>query len=389
MKDANGTPSCWVLEAIPAGTDPASGASIVQLTSESVTSHNIYCEQRYACADGTRIAIARLPFSRAQETWVCDLTGKTRLIRGAEGMPVAANSCRDAVYYFQTDNGQNVLMRLDLKTLANKELCRFPENAQVVAFCRFAPKTAVSPDERWLVSGPFHVKDNIYSLRIVELARGDECALCEVEDMFNPHLQFDPAGSGRLLVQVNRGGSAPWKHDGRPLAGPDGSTLIVVDVPSGMVTPLPVGAPDTARISGHLCWIDQTGRILFTAAPGKSETGIYELTPGDAKARHIVSGEPFNHIAASDDGQFFIVDNHKTQRIFVGSIKTGRFLPLCDSHTRQRSPQYTHAHPYMTPDNQYVIFNCSVEEGVSQVYAARIPEGFLEKLLATEAEGPP
>jgi len=390
MENDNKTVPSWVVEAIPVGPDPASGASIVQLTSEPVTSHNVYCEQRYASADGTRIAIARMPFSRPQEIWVCDLTGKTRLVRGGEGMPIAANSSRDAVYYFLSDKGQNVLMRLDLKTLANEELSRFPDNTQVVAFCRLAPKATVSPDERWLVSGPFQVKNNTYSLRLLDIETGKEDTLCEVEDMFNPHLQFDPSGSGRLVVQVNRGGSPPWKHDGRSLAGPDGSTLIVVDVPSGKVTPLPVGAPDTARISGHLCWIAQTGRILFTAAPGVSEsmaagTGVYEVTPGDARARHIVSGEPFNHIAASDDGQFFIVDNHRTQRIFVGSIKAGRFLRICDSHIRQGRPQYTHVHPYTTPDNKHVIFNSNVT-GVTQVYAARIPEGFLADLLVEKTK---
>jgi len=33
----------------------------------------------------------------------------------------------------------------------------------------------------------------------------------------------------------------------------------------------------------------------------------------------------------------------------------------------------------MTPDNKFVIFN-SIVTGVPQVYAARIPEGFLTQL---------
>jgi len=389
MKDIGGTPSSWVAEAIPAGTDPVSGASIIQLTSEAVTSHNIYCEQRYASADGTRIAIARTPLSRPVEIWVCDLTGRTRLIRGAEGIPVAANSRRDVVYYFRPNAEQGALMRLNLKDLATKELFQFRRGQPAGTSLAFN-KGTVSPDERWLVIGAFHVKDNIYSLRLVDIENGRENTLCEMEDMFNPHLQFDPSGSGRLVVQVNRGGSPPWKNDGRPLAGPDGSTLFVVEVPSGKVTPLPVGAPDTAPISGHLCWIAQTGRIVFTASPGMHESmmsgaGVYEVAPGDTEPRHILGGEPFNHIAASDDGRFFIVDNHKTRRIFVGSIKTGRFLPLCDSHTRQGRPQYTHAHPYMTPDNKHVIFNSNVT-GVAQVYAANIPEGFLDNVLGEKTK---
>jgi len=385
--DSKATSVTWVSEAVVCEADPLSGAEIIQLTNRPIISTNVHQEQRFASADGKRIAIQRRISRRQQEVWVCDLPTR-RLCRIGEGRIVAANSHRDAVYYLLRDEEQYALMRLNLNDLTTRQLYRFSLKD------RRATKSAVSPDERWFVRGRIHVRDNVYSLHVADLETGEERTLCEVEDMFNPHHQFDPSGSGRLVVQVNRGGSAPWRRDGRPLTGPEGSTLILVDVPSGKVTPLPVGSPDTARLSGHLCWIGQTGRILFTAAPGLSKsmmegTGVYEVTPGNTKARRIVSGEPFNHIAASDDGRFFIVDNWKTQRIFVGSIKTGRFLPLCDSHTHQGRGQYTHAHPYMTPDNQYVIFNCSVERGVSQVYAARIPEGFLEKLLATEEKGLP
>jgi 6-phosphogluconolactonase (cycloisomerase 2 family) len=159
---------------------------------------------------------------------------------------------------------------------------------------------------------------------------------------------------------------------------------MVVDVPSGALTPLPAGAPDTGKISGHLCWIGDTGRILFTGAPGvaaseEDRRGLYDVAPGDAAARHVVAGEPFNHVAASDDGQFFIVDNYRSLHVVVGSIATGDRRVLCASQTRQGRPQHTHVHPYMTPDNRHVIFNSNVT-GVSQVYVARIPEGFLAQL---------
>jgi hypothetical protein len=34
----------------------------------------------------------------------------------------------------------------------------------------------------------------------------------------------------------------------------------------------------------------------------------------------------------------------------------------------------------MTPDNRYVIYN-SIVTGVGQVYAARVPDGFLDALV--------
>jgi hypothetical protein len=374
----------WTCEAIPGGRDPIRDAVITQLTSEPITSHDVYCEQRYASADGTRIAIERLPFGQPPEVWVCDLTGRMFLARAMAGRAVAANSHRNAVYAFAGDEQQR-LMRLDLSDLTIRELFRFKSDVGTEEGCLLnGPKVAVSPDERWLVIGPFHVRDNIYSLRLVEVETGEAQALCEVEDMWNPHHQFAPSGDGRLLVQVNRGGSPTWVNDVRGRTGPEGSTLIVVDMPSGTLTPLPVGAPHTARISGHLCWIGGTGQILFTAAPGVHEsmidgTGVYEVAPDGGKSRRILAGQPVNHVAASDDGRFFIVDDYRTARVLVGSIATGKVMELCDSHTRQGRPQHTHVHPYMTPDNRHVIFNSNVT-GVSQVYAARLPEGFLASL---------
>ena len=93
------------------------------------------------------------------------------------------------------------------------------------------------------------------------------------------------------------------------------------------------------------------------------------------------------HLALSDDGRYFIVDNHRTQTISIGSVETGRFLKLCDSRTRQGKPQYTHAHPYLTPDNRHVIFNSNVT-GVTQVYAATVPDPFLEQLAPLKEKEP-
>lgn len=373
----------WEAEEVRLSADPICGATIQQLTSEPVTSHNIYCEQRYASADGQRIAIARKPYRQPVELWVADLSLR-KLCFLMEGTPRAANSLRNAVYVIDAENR---LLRADLSALKVEELYRFPTEKQADrGVSDDAPKGTVSPDERWFVAGPFHVRDSVYSLHLIDIASGKKQVLCEVEDMFNPHMQFDLSDSSRLLVQINRGGSPPWIDDGRGLAGPEGSTLAVVDVPSGKVTPLPIGKPHSGRISGHLCWVGQSGSILSTGAPGvhpglAAETGIYQVTPGDERCRQLISEMPFNHIAASDDGRFYIVDNYRTQDVYVGSVATGKFLEFCHSQTEQGRPQHTHVHPYMTPDNQHIIYN-STRTGVAQVYAAKIPEGFLDQVLA-------
>jgi hypothetical protein len=308
----------------------------------------------------------------------------------AEGHAVGANASLSAVYFLPPNEAQARLMRLDLMTLEIRELFRFT--------AELPPSGAISPDERWYVTGPFHVRDNSYALRRVSLADGQSQVLCEIEDMFNPHLQFEPEGK-LVNVQINRGGRKNKATGAQALAGHLGATLCAVDVASGKVIPLPAGRPFTPPISGHECWVGKSGRLLFTAgqynvsasayvtlqeAPAAERdmpaAAIFSVKPGDLAATVVASDRLYNHLAASDDGRFFIADDHATGSIYIGSIATGRSLRLCHSGTRQGLCQYSHVHPYMTPDNRYVIFN-SIVTGVAQVYAARVPDGFLDAVI--------
>ena len=382
----------WIPEAIHAETDRQSGAVVEQLTSEPVTSTNIYCEQRYASADGGRIAIERRPFGRPSELWVCDLDS-LRLCRIGEAWVKGANAHRSAIYYADGAEAGARLMRLNLDEMTVDELWCFDGMVP-------PRSSAVSPDERWFVGGPFPVQDNVHRLARVDLHTGHRDVLCDLAEMTNPHVQFNPADPRCLLVQINREGAFQLTHNGVASPGRLGATLCVVDVPSGEVTPLPIGRPHTPPMSGHECWVGASGRLLFTAGryrvsrsahvtlretPADQErdmpaAAIYDIAPGEAQPRVAAEGLLFNHVAASDDGRFFIADDHATGRLHVGSVASGASLPLCNSHTRQGTCQHSHAHAYMTPDNQHVVFN-SIVTGVAQVYAARMPEGFLEQVM--------
>lgn len=377
MKKQTAVPLNWSREYIRTRTDSASGAKIIQLTSGPANSTNVYPEQRFTSADGSRIIIQREPFNQQSQVWMCDLKKKKILLPISEGKAVTANHRSNAIYYIVKGDKETKLMRLDIKSLTTCEVFTFPKG-------ECPRKFAVSADERWIVCGPFKISNGMFSLKRIDLATGKIEVLCKMKDIWNPHLQGDPGNPDNVLVQINRKGSLKG-----PRTGPLGATLAVVNVKSGKVTPLPVGAPDTPLISGHEAWIGKTGSILFCVAPGGvpehiNFKGVYKITPGDKKAVQLTKGLPFNHIGISDDGRYFIVDDYKTWRIYVGSVKTGRYLELCDSKTIQGSPQYTHAHPYMTPDNKYVIYN-SIATGLGQVYAAKIPKGFLEKIDSLKA----
>src|SRR5687768_2676872 len=110
----------WVAEAIRFAQDEVSGAEIEQLTSEPVTSTNIYCEQRYASGDGSRIALSRKPFGQPSQLWVCDLN-TMRLAHAANGTAIGANPLRDVVYYVTGPPEDRRLMRLNLLTFETDE----------------------------------------------------------------------------------------------------------------------------------------------------------------------------------------------------------------------------------------------------------------------------
>lgn len=379
----------WIPEAIRFGQDEQSGAIIEQLTSDAVTSTNIYCEQRYTSADGTRIALTRSPFGQPTQLWVCDLT-TMKLTHVGYGTVLGANAPQNSLYYRVTKNDADVLMCLDMVSLESREMFTFDENLHPAV-------GAVSPDEKYLIGGPFkETGDEMYSMYLFDLKTGEPKKICTVQDMLNPHSQFDLSGSGLSIIQLNHAAhrKLPGVNEGIPGAG-----LAIVDTNTGEVQPLPAGRPFTPAISGHECWVGKTGVVLFTAAQYNvtktsyvtlndvpeydkhlPAAGIYAATPGSMTPRLVSGDKLWNHLAASDDGKFFIADDHATGRIYIGSIATGKHIGLCDSHTRQGVCQYSHVHAYMTPDNAYVIFN-SIVTGVAQVYAAKVPDGLLEQLV--------
>jgi hypothetical protein len=72
------------VESIPAWLNSESGAKVVQITSQPVTSNNVHMEQRFTSADGRRVLIERQAYGQSPELWICDLD-TTRLYRIGKG----------------------------------------------------------------------------------------------------------------------------------------------------------------------------------------------------------------------------------------------------------------------------------------------------------------
>jgi len=206
-------------------------------------------------------------------------------------------------------------------------------------------------------------------------------------DLCNMHPQIEPANAQDILVQHNRG--AEFDEDGRMLrlVGDIGATLYLIDRDGGNRRKLPVGKPYTHPVQGHQSWIGKTGEIILTigasADYARREGNLLALRPGDEKARVVARGHVYCHPNASRDGRFFVADEFEQAALVVGSIRTGRTKLVGLTGASLGRSQYTHPHPYLSPDCRWVIFT-SDRTGQPHVYALRIPDGVLESL---EQEG--
>ncbi|NPV46787.1 MAG: hypothetical protein HPY69_07505 [Armatimonadetes bacterium] len=366
----------WQPETIARGSDTNVGARLVQVTSAALISHNVYCEERYTSADGRYLAILRSAVGTEpdEQLWIADLeTGQVAptgcLINGYP----ASNLFSDALFFeTRTATSDRLLMRLDL---AKWEL----EEVGDLSAC---PRTrygvcSVSPDERYFL-GNFRVEGDIWGLYRVDLSNGSWEVIHTHEHICNPHQQFEPRHGRQVLVQLNWGSIVDEEYNFLQLVGEQGATLYVLDIETGAVQYLPVGKPHTGPVTGHECWVGDTGRIILTTSDAL-RGAVYLVAPGDERARCLWRGLGFGHISASVNGRYFVVDDFTNGRIYVGSIATGRLLPLCDTGATCASPQYTHPHPYLTPGSRHVIFN-SDRRGLGQVWAAEVPDWFLVAL---------
>jgi hypothetical protein len=369
----------WSPETIQRGADNHCGARLIQLTSAALISHDIYCEERYTTADGSRLAFLRSPTGAApEELWVCDLRSfaVARVSDSIHGFPTSP-LFRDTLFYISQRRGTDrALMRLDLKTLEQEEVFDLGPCPKY----RYSVCT-VSPDERYFVSN-LRVDRNTWGLYRADLSRGTWEVFHQHQDICNPHPQFEPAQGQDILVQLNRGCVVDEEENFSRLVGDEGATLYLINRDGGNYRPLPVGKPHTGPVSGHECWVGATGQVILTTCEDQGNE-IHLVAPGDARSRRlwrgVGRGVAFMHIAASNDGRYFIVDDLANGKLYVGSIATARLLPLCDTGASCARAQYTHPHAYLTPDHRYVIFN-SDRTGLGQVWAAELPAGFLDAL---------
>ena len=101
---------------------------------------------------------------------------------------------------------------------------------------------------------------------------------------------------------------------------------------------------------------------------------------GDEKPTLVHEGKRFGHVSVSRDGKYWIGDTgEKGIPIYIGSFATGRCKRACFSRTEYDGKQWSHAHPYLTADNKWLIFGAR-RNAHPQVHGAKLKDGWLETL---------
>lgn len=378
------------LETIVRESHAESGSVVRQLTSAPAIHANIYMDASYADASSRYIMYLKSQHSYGNvEVWRADLQ-RNRLERVCEDVFRWEGICAspDQQYFYcarRIEPKLLTIIRTQIDTLDQRTFV-FDCGERFIGCLASA-----TPDHRYLIMAARLGPHRHGILRFDLEKERWECIHEGGDELLNANAIVDPGEGRYLLVQNNRG--AQTDEDGWCLrsTGPDGATLYLIDLTNGARIDLPVGMPYTGRCGGHSSWAGKTGAILTNLGWGTVELtqargSIAVVRPGDKEARLIGQGLCAVHVNASRNGRFFVTDQiiraPKDAQILVGSVKTGRYRVLCDHGSSFSAPQYTHPHPWLTPDCKWAVFN-SDRYGAPHVFTASIPQGLLEELETT------
>ena len=355
------------------------GVAVYQVTENPGIKSNIYCEIPWCSADSRYFVYDQQTGNtpNSSEYILCEFgTWKTQPL--GSGIRPTMSHTGKFYYCTHTEAGVQEMRRVNLATAAQEAIWEFPGDFQ----CR---GWAVSRDERYLVYDILLSYDpQRFAIECVDREAGTTETIHQDPFIWNPHTQFEPGTGRQVLVQHNRGST--FEPDGTMVHrfGPEGNSIIILDVPTGKVTRLQLGRPHTPGTTGHEAWIGDTGEILVSVRTEDDFTpengNLLGIRPGQPH-RVVARGYQFIHVGTSVCGRFFSSDDLPTTDVVIGSIQTGKNVVVCQSAASFEpfGSQYTHPHPYLSPDLKWVVFNSDCS-GEPQLHAASIPGEMIESL---------
>ncbi len=374
------------------GTDPGSGSLVRKLTGPPVWSHNIYCEQPYCSPDGKRVMIVRAvdPFSPTRQFVIAELTGGwiMTLVEEAVYESFGHSPWSEWAYYRVPDGA---VRRISLLTLERQEVLAAGMLSGQVSTTWLS---AMSQDDRYLLVDEM-VEGNGFTTYALDLQTMKKHVIAAGKENRNPHGQFDRRTDGAHVMRQYFGTGPGVKSR---------IQILATDILTSKEGVFPIGGDWCAESSGHMAWVGLTGKVacaLGWDTAGRRhdarhpEGNVAICAAGDAKPRiYRMPEHAFYHVSVSKCGKYMVGDDFMDFkadgfvsagpgpiRIVVANIETGKYRVLikdCQNYGIAGSSRYE-PDPYLTADNKYVIYNAS-PFGVMQVFAAQVPEGFLEGL---------
>lgn len=348
----------------PVETDSESGAEIYLLGGDPRPADNIYGEQPYGDATGRRIAIRYYPLpDRPGGINILDLQdGSNHEILSGKPPSLAFHAWGEWLYYAPTIEGRKILRRCNYLTLRVEDVAELPADRGNYSY------GTVSPDHRYYAVSVQPPGGGPSKVHLLDLGTQQWSVLLDKPGYHAKHEQFSRDGRNRVLIQLNQ--------------MPDVKVVLLSELQiGGGETRFPADQPYTLRPTGHEAWIGTTSSIFFsTASDATTKGNVWKAKVGDEKPELVHEGTRFGHVSVSRDGKYWIGDSgEKGIPIYVGSFATRRARRLCFSRTEYDGQQWSHAHPYLTADNKWLIFGAR-RKGHPQVYGAKLKQGWLETL---------
>lgn len=348
----------------PVETDTDSGARVFLLGGDERPADNIYGEQPYGDATGRRIAIRY--YSKDDKLGgisLVDLVDGSRheVLVGKPPFP-AFHAWGEYLYYHQRSDSRLTLKRCNYLTLQVEDVAVLPDDRGNYSY------GTISPDHRYYAVS-VQTAGAPARVHLLDLKTGEWRILLDKPGYHAKHEQFSRDGRNRVLIQLNQ--------------MPEVKQVLLGELEIGGQERLfPADRPHTPRPTGHEAWVGTTDRVFFsTASDPDSRGNVWLGNVGDASPTLVYEGPlRFGHVSVSNCGLYWVGDTGEAGiPIYVGSFASGKCKRGVFSRTVYDKQQWSHAHPYLTADNRWLIFT-STRDGHPQVYGARLADGWLGSL---------
>jgi hypothetical protein len=346
----------------PIEIDRESGARIYVLGRDERPADNIYGEQPYGDATGRRIAIRYYPQpNKPGGINILDLRDGSNheILSGAPPFP-AFHAWGEWLYYAQVIEGKLTLRRCNYLSLDIENVAELPTDRGAYSY------GTVSPDHRYYAVSVRPPQGGPSQVHVLDLRTNRWSVLLDKPGYHAKHEQFSRDGRNHVLIQLNQ--------------MPDVKVVLLSELEiGGIERPFPADQPYTLRPTGHEAWIGRTESIFFSTGWDATTKGnIWTAKVGNEKPTLVHKGRRFGHVSVSRDGEYWIGDTgEKGVPIYIGHFATGQCKRACFSRTQYDGKQWSHAHPYLTADNKWLIFSAR-RNGHPQVHGAKLKEAWLE-----------